>query len=226
MADDIKTDQVTFQKNGDLLLEEAEGTKTLIANYDRKTGRLEFINREYSAKHMRKVTAAIGTIDKGMKSSGLSINSMGIKGEKADAPVGKVPVKPKRDPQFGDQTPALVKWYFDYYPQEAYLRYGVFLDTDGNPIRRTVRRKTTEIVDDRSGEYGIHDPESKGEKAGTKTWENGPILKRAYLDTLDNQIVARRATCMTYAPVEVVGGFEQGDEEQAQDGQEQEESNE
>lgn len=203
---------VTFLKNGDLV-QEIEDVKTVVAHFDRKSGHLEFTEQPYATKLVKQVTSAIGTTNKGTQSSGLIIASMGVKGMERDQPKGKVPPKPKRDPQYGDQTEALVKWYFKYYPHEAYIRYGVFLDENGEPMVRKVKRKTTEIIDDRNGEYGLEDQnEGKGARVGPKAWEKGPIGQVVTQEVTEG-IIARRATCMTYAPVEVVGGFDGGDEE-------------
>lgn len=211
MSEESATAPILFKKSGELTLD-IEGTKTVIGHFDRKTKRLEFESAEYSTKYLRQVTAAIGTINKGTQSSGLTIDSMGIKGQERDNPKS-VPPRPKRDPNFGDQTPALVEWYFKYYPREAYIRYGVFLGENGEPMRRTVKRKTTETVDDRDGQFGIQGQnDGKGAQVGPKRWEGGPIGQVVTQETVEHQIIARRATHMTYAPSEVVGGFEHADE--------------
>ena len=205
--------QIKFWKNGNLT-QEIDGTKTVIATFDRKTSHLEFETQDYANRLIRQVTSAIGTVDKGTKPSGLSISTMGVKGMERDQPSGKVPPKPKRDPKYGDQTEDLVKWYFKYYPHEAYIRYGVFLDENGEPVRHKVKRRLTETIDDRDGTYGLEDQnEGKGAQVGPKRWEKGPIGQVVTQEILEDQIIARRATCMTYAPVEVVGGFDSGDEE-------------
>lgn len=207
MPAETKTSVITFQKNGDLTFEH-EGADVVVAHFDSETGHLEYEKAQPNQKLQRQVTAAIGTIEQGMKPSGLVIKSMGVKGQKIDKFAGKIPPKPKRDKMFGDQTPAIVEWYFKYYPQEAYIRYGVFLDQNGEPQRRTVKRKMTEIVDDRSGDIGLErQNDGKGVQVGAKKWENGPIGQVASIEQLDNQIVARRGTHMTFTPKEVVGGF-------------------
>jgi hypothetical protein len=212
-AEDIAATPVKFLKNGDLT-QEIDGAKVVIAHYDRKTKHLEFTTVEGSRKLMRQVTAAIGTIKDGEQSSGLVIETMGVKGRPRDNPTGKVPARPRRDPQYGDQTPVVVEWYFNYYPQEAYIRYGVFLDESDQPIRARVRRKLTETVDDRDGSYFIEQlNEGKGIQVGPKRWENGPIGQVVTQETLDDQIIARRATHMTFAPSEVVGGFDTGEDD-------------
>lgn len=212
MPQETATDAVDFRKDGGLF-QTIDGQPVKVAQFDRKSGHLEFETAEYSTKLIRKITAAIGSVNKGLNPSGLQVLTMGVKGQERDKPTGKVPARPKRDKNFGDQTPDLVEWYFKYYPKEAYIRYGVYLDEQDNPIRRTVRRKTTEIVDDRSGDYELEKQnDGKGAQVGPKKWENGPIGQVVTQTTQPDQIIARRATHMTYAPTEVVGGFEFSDD--------------
>ena len=224
MSDESDVVTVSFKKNGDLYKVVKGEPDVLIGHYDRKTGHLEFETVQDSVKLIRQVTAAIGSKEKGTLTSGLVINTMSVKGRERDKPTGKVPPKPKRNPNLGDQTPALVEWYFKYYPQEAYIRYGVYLEDDGTPVRRTVRRKITELVDDREGNIGIMDQnEGKGTRVGKNKWENGPVTQTNEIQQLDDQIIARRATHMTFSPNEVVGGFDSGDGEESGEGQEREE---
>lgn len=205
MPEDIAIEPVTFKKDG-TLSQKIDGTTTTIAHYDRKTRHLEFETAEYSVKLIRQVTAAIGTVNKGTQSSGLTIETMGVKGQERDKPQGKVPPRPKRDPQFGDQTKAVVEWYFKYYPREAYIRYGVFLDENGDPVRKRVKRRVTQVVDARSENEPIR------QQVGPKAWEEGPIGQVVTEDVIEDQIIARRSTHMTFAPGEVVGGFDTGDD--------------
>lgn len=210
-AEDIAIEPVILKKDG-TLTQKIDGVVTNVAHYDRKTKHLEFDTPEFSVKLIRQVTAAIGTVNKGTQSSGLIIETMGVKGQSRDKPEN-APKRPRRDPQFGDQTPELVEWYFRYYPHEAYIRYGVFLNEHGEPVRKRVKRRTTELVDDRDGNRGLEDMNNGlGQQVGPKAWEKGPIGQVVTQDILDNQIIARRATHMTYAPGEVVGGFDTGDD--------------
>lgn len=211
MSEEIATEPVKFLKNGDLT-QDIDGSKVVVAHYDRKTRHLEFATLEFSQKLIRQVAAAIGTVNKGTQSSGLTIETMGVRGQERDKPTGKVPPRPRRG-VLGDQTPAVVEWYFKWYPQEAYIRYGVFLDENGEPVRKRVKRLTKEIVDDREGAIGLADRnEGRGTQTGPKTFEGGPIQQIAELEFKDDQIIARRSTHMTYSPNEVVGGFDTGEE--------------
>lgn len=213
MPEEIATEPVKLMKNGDIT-QDIDGQKTVVAHYDRKTRHLEFATMEGANKLTRLVTAAIGTVAKGTQSSGLTIETMSVKGQERDKPAGKVPPRPRRDANLGDQTPDLVSWYFKYYPHEAYIRYGVFLDDDGEPRRARVKRLTKEIVDDREGNRGLAEQnEGRGAQVGPKTFEGGPIQQMAELEFKDDQIIARRATHMTFQPHEVVGGFDTGEDE-------------
>lgn len=208
---------VTLLKNGDIV-QEIEGANQIVAKFNRTTGHLEFASQHAANKLKGKILSAIGTINKGKDSSGLIVKTMALKGAPRDTPKN-VPAKPRRHPMLGDTTPELVEWYFEYYPQEAYIRYGVFLDAKGNPIRKNVRRKLTETIDDRTGEYGLEEQnEGKGQKVGKNKWEKSAIAITVTEENLKNQIIARRATCITFQPNEVIGGFSVGDEEEAHEG--------
>lgn len=211
---------VTFKSNGDLV-RTIEGKDTLVAHYDRETGELEFETEKDSVKYMRQVTAAVGTIENGTKSSGLVIKSTFIKGRPKDKPGGSIPPKPAFNPNLGEVDPARVDWYFKHYPQQAYVKYGVFLDADGEPIRRTVRRKLTNLVDDRStGEHGLEEAnDKKGLRVGPSSWERAPIGELVAIEQYENQMIARRPTpslpgakVVLFSPLEVVGGFHTGDD--------------
>lgn len=223
MPDDIAVSAVTFKKNGDLF-QEVDGSPVKIAHYDKAKQDLELESQEIASnmKLVNKITAAIGTINKGTSASGLTIKTMGVKGETRDAPKGKVPVKPKRDLNFGDQTPAIVEWYFKHYPKEAIIRYGVFTDENGEMVRRDVKRRVSELIDDRDGDHGFAD---EARLVGPKKWEKGPVGVVVTQEILQDQIIARRATHMTFAPQEVIGGFDSSDdndgEQMADDGGEE-----
>lgn len=216
MSDNPGPQPIQFLKNGDLVQKDEEtNANVLIAHYNRVTGDLEFEEAAFAKKYINQVTAAIGTVNKGTEVSGLAIKTLGVKGIARDKVSKSAPPKPKRLRQYGDQTPALVQWYFDHAPQEAYIRYGVYLDQAGKPITRRVRRRSTEIIDDRSGGFGLEEMnEGRGQQVGPKRFEKGPIAL-VLREEFSEGIVARRATCMTYAPTEVVGGFSgDGDDEE------------
>lgn len=203
---------IVLRKNGDLILE-IDGKDEVIAHYDRKTGDLEYATTAISKAHQRGCAFAIGTINKGKAVSGLTIKTFGVKGVPRDD-VSKAPAMPKKDPQLGDQTEELVKWYFRWSPKEAYIRYGVFMGPDGQPVRRKVKRKWQEFIDDRAdGLYGLEDKnEGKGMQVGKGKFEKAAVATLNSFEILEDQLIARRATCMTFHPNECVVPFDSGDD--------------
>ena len=191
--------QVRLKKNGDLV-QRIDGSEVVVAHYDRTTGHLEFTTKEHSVKLYQQVTARIGTVAKGTEQSGLTIKSLGVKGQTVtESPRTK---RPKMG-ELGDATPEVVEWYFDNNLPEFIIRYGVFTDSKGNPIRRDVRRVVESTVDNRE----MEDDSMPWVKTGAKTRDKSPIARTAELVTEKKAIIARRATHMTFTPQEVVGGF-------------------
>lgn len=207
---------IALRKNGDLVLE-VDGKDEAIAHYDRNTGHLEYASAAISKAHARGCAFAVGTTNKGKNVSGLVIKTIGVKGEPRDD-ISKAPPKPRKDPNLGDHTPELVKWYFEYAPREAIRRYQVYLDAQGQMVRRNVRRKWVEFIDDRAdGNYGLEDKnEGKGLQIGKGKFEKSAVAQMKSFEFLENQIIARRATCMTFHPNEVVGGFDASDDAEEQ----------
>lgn len=208
---------IALRKNGDLVLKNADGHEEVIAHYDRKTADLEYATEALSKAHQRGCAFAIGTLNKGKAVSGLVIKTIGVKGQPRDD-LTKAPPKPRADPNLGDQTEAVVKWYFAWSPKEAVRRYGVYMDAEGAMVRRNVRRKWVEFIDDRAdGMYGLEDKnEGKGIQIGKGKFEKSAVAEMKSFEYLENQIIARRATCMTFHPNEVVGGFDASDDEENQ----------
>jgi hypothetical protein len=207
---------IALRKNGDLVLQ-VDGKDEVIAHYDRKTSDLEYATEKISKLHARGCAFAIGTTNKGKSVSGLTIKTFGVKGKPRDD-VSKAPPMPKKDPNLGDLTDALVKWYFAWKPQEAYVRYGVYMDADGQPVRRKVRRKWKEFIDDRAdGLYGLEDRnDGKGIQIGKGKFEKSAVAELKSIEEFDDQIIARRPSCMTFHPNEVVGGFDASDDSDEQ----------
>ena len=218
---------VTFLSNGDLV-QTIEGADVKKAHYDRETGSLEYETEEAAVRLSRQILSAIGTIDKGTKTSGFVVKSVGIKGRPVDKPGRNIPPKPPFNPQYGEVDPPRVDWYFSHFPQQAYVKYLVFLDEKGEPIRRTVKRRLTELVDDREGKIGLAESSEggKGTRVGPKSWEAGPIVEQHMEETFEDQIIARRPTpwkrgakFVLFSPLEVVGGFSTGDDGEQGEGE-------
>ncbi len=203
MSNEIETEltasQVRLKKNGDLV-QRIEGAEVLVAHYDQSNGRLEFTTKANAEKLYNQVTARIGTVSKGTESSGLTIKSIGVKGD--PIPSGNLPKKPRMG-ELGDATPEGVEWYFEHNLSEAIIRYGVFTDANGKPIRKNVRRIVESTIDQRD----TPDDDIEWVKTGNKTRDKSPVSRTQELITEKNAIIARRATHMTFTPNEVVGGF-------------------
>lgn len=74
--------------------------------------------REEGMKHRVGLLQFLG--DEGVK-----FKTMVAEGEEPDKVKAGIPPRPKRDPQFGDKTPALVEWLRKYRPKEYAARYGI-----------------------------------------------------------------------------------------------------
>ena len=199
--------QVRLKKTGDLV-QRIDGTEVVVAHYDRASGHLEFATKEASVKLYQQVTARIGTVNQGKEPSGLIIRSFGVKGE-ARSDVAHAPRRPKLGP-LGDASEDVVEWYLKYDMPQAIIRYGIFTDKDGNPIRRPVRRVLESTVDARDEAEDDQLPWIK--KGGKGTQEKTPVYREQEVVNKPDGIIARRATQLTFAPNEVVGGFSADDD--------------
>jgi hypothetical protein len=208
MSNDTDTElteaKVRLKKDG-TLVQRIDGTEQIIARYDKPSGRLEFETKEYSVKLYQQVTARIGTVANGTQQSGNAIRSIGVKGDAK--PAANIPKRPRFGP-LGDATPEVVEWYFEHNLPEAIIRYGVYIDSSGKPIRKSVRRVIEATVDRRDQT----DDDLPWVKTGNKTQDKSPVAREHELVTEKNAIVARRSTHMTFTPQEVVGGFQVEDD--------------
>lgn len=202
---EIEQAKVKLRANGDLTISE-DGTAVIIAHYDKKTGILEFTTKEHSVKLYNQVVARIGSVSGGTQPSGNVIRSICVKGEKAVADKA-APKRPKLGP-LGDAAEDIVQWYLDYNMPEAIIRYGIYTDERGEPIRKNVRRKLLELVDKRDDESD----ETRLPKAKGQSVDNGPVRMEGEFQYLDKAYIARRATALTFTPNEVVGGFQPDDD--------------
>ena len=215
MPDQENDAQVRLRKTGELYIIE-EGKQVVIARYDRKSGFLEFETKEYSSKYYNQCCARIGTVNKGTEESGFIIRSFGVKGT-LPTDVAKAPKRPKLGP-LGDSAEEVVGWFLKYDLPQAIIRYGIYCDPEGNPIRRNVRRIFETTQDNRE----IEQENLEWKKTGGKSQERNPIsVQREYAD-LKDQIIARRATALTFIPAEVIGGFQPDEDLEASNVQSQE----
>lgn len=200
---ELTADKVELSKNGDLT-QTQDGQKVVIAHFEKNTGYLEFTTREASVKLYQQVIARLGTVNKGKDPSTNVVRSFGVKGEKR-VDLKSIPKRPKMG-ELGDCTKEVVDWYFEHNLPEAIIRYGVYTDENGKPIRRNVERKSMEMIDQRE----FDDSDIENIKTG-RTASKAPVRQQGYRDQYDNQIIARRSTHMTFTPQEVRGGFDHED---------------
>lgn len=193
------------------IVQNKKGKQTLLATYDSDTKNLEFESKEISdsTKLRPRILQVVGTDGDGTKPSDRTIGTYSVKGMKRDVVTAGTPPRPKRTKALGDTEPDLVEWYFEHRPQEAYIRYGVKLDAKGKPVLATVRRKIISTVDNRDRD----DKELEEVRTGPKTAEKGPISREATIETLKNQMIATRATHMTFLKEEIVGYGEGGEDD-------------
>ncbi len=209
MSTDTQETELTEAKvrlKGDgTLVQRIDGKETVVARFDKTSGRLEFETKENSVKLYQQVTARLGTVSNGTQPSNNVIRSIGVKGD--PKPAAGIPKRPRMG-ELGDATPEVVEWFFEHNMPEAIIRYGVYTDAKGKPVRKNVRRVVTKTTDNRDQD----DSSLAWVKTGAKTQEKSPVTREQEVIEEKNAIIARRATHMTFTPQEVVGGYQPDDD--------------
>jgi hypothetical protein len=199
-ATETDSDKVVLKRSGDLTIKE-EGQDVVIAHYDKNKGHLEFVSKEANAKYYNQVTARIGTVSNGTQPSNMVIRSIAVKGEQA-ADLKNAPKRPKLGP-LGDAAEDVVQWYLSYDMPQAIVRYGLFCDENGKPIRKAVKRVLENTVDQRD----LDDEDIEPTKDGRSSKVKAPVARQREVIEMKDAYIARRATALTFIPQEVVGGF-------------------
>ncbi len=181
---ELEGQKVRLKSDG-RLVQRIDGTENLVATYSRTTGHLEFETREASVKLHQQCVDRISTVNKGTQPSGMTVKSVGIKGVARTAPATK---KPKMGRE-GDGTPALVDWYVRHNLSEAIIRYGIYCDANGKPIRKQVQRIVESMVDGRD-----EPAEPTPTPRPGQSFEGGPIRREKRIISVRGAIIARRAT--------------------------------
>lgn len=202
MSDEQKKPKFELRDDGEVHLN-SKGNSQLLAKYDPQTGILVFESFEIDQKYRTEITGAIIENPHTGELSGNRIRAYAIYGRPVDRARAGEPPPPKRDKMLGDKTPAYVRWLYKWRPQRFYARYGVFLDSNGEPTRAPCIRieqgfliaagaKPTEIGDRAMGAMGHQITET----------EDG--------------MLAVRATVLTFTKGEVIteDGTAAGDDEQ------------
>lgn len=206
MSDDteLANPKVKLRKDG-TLVQNQDGAEVAVAHYNRTSGHLEFSTKENSVKLYQQVTSRIGSVSGGTQTSGLVIRSIGVKGQAKVS--GKLPPKPKMG-RAGDAGEEIVQWYLDNDMPQAIVRYGIYTDANGKPVRKNVRRVMDVTQDNRE----LDDEDIEQVRDGRNTKTKAPVSRRSEVIEEKNAIIARRATPLTFTPQEVVGGWQPDDD--------------
>ncbi len=207
-SNEMQTIVVTLRKNGDLTIDD-EGEKLVIGHYNRNAGHLEFETKEYSVKLYNQACGAIGSIAKGKLGadpSGNLIKSIGIKGI-ARVDRKNLPPKPKMGP-LGDAAKEIFDWYMKHMPEEGKIRYRLYLDNNGDPIRLPCKRVIVSTEEMRN----VDNEDLPWQDLSKKHRERGPVFRVGDEDYAEEGYVAGRETERTFLPSQVIGGFQPDDE--------------
>lgn len=179
----IQRPEYELLENGDVV-RNVKGRPSVLAHYEEEDGHLEFVSVYMDERYRIQVQRAITEDTEGMASN-KRILSYGIKGRERDEVKTNEPQRPKADRMLGDKTPAVVDWFFKWRPKEAYVRYGVQLNTATNePVIAHCRR-----VELRIGENP----------------KDGTVQQTEAVTENKEGIIARRATHRTFLKEEIVG---------------------
>lgn len=180
-----------------------KGKSQLLAKYDEDSGILTFETFAISEKYRTQICRSVMEDWITGELTGNAVKAYAIAGRPVDKIKANEPLPPKKNKMLGDKTPEFVKWLFKWRPQAAYARYGVFLDSNGEPVTAHCFRS----------EQGLLKPE------GSKPLQIGDRAQEALgrVDTEKEEgILASRATCLTFLKKEVIG-YEEDDESENDD---------
>lgn len=199
--DNEKIPEYQLRDNGEVHRNK-KGKSQLLAKYDEETGILTFESFSIDQKYRMQICRAVMENWESGELTGNPIKAYAIAGRPVDTIKPGEPPPPKKNKMLGDKTPEYVKWLKRWRPQAFYARYGVLLDSNGEP----------QIAECFRMEQGLLKP------AGAKPLEIGDRAQDALGQTItekEDGILAMRATCLTFTKKEVVGY--EDDEEQDED---------
>ncbi len=203
MSEDTKENkrpQFELRENGEIHYNN-RGRSQLLAKYDDETGILTFESFDIDRKYRTQIQRAVMEDWVTGELKGNAIKGYAIAGRAVDKVQKGEPLPPKKDKMLGDKTPDFVKWLRRWRPQSFYARYGVHLDSNGEPQTASFVRI----------EQGLLKPQ-----VGTKALEIGDRAGEALGQTVtdrDDWIIAERATCLTVTRKELAGGEDTEDQE-------------
>lgn len=200
--EDDKKPQFELREDGEIHLNK-KGKSTLLAKYDEDTGILTFETFAIDQKYRTQICRAVMEDWETGELKGNAIKAYAIHGRPVDQRQKGEPLPPKKDKMLGDKTPEFVKWLYRWRRQAFYARYGVHLDSNGEPQTASYIRI----------EQGLLKPQ------GAKPLEIGDRAVEALGQTVvekDDWIIAERATCLTVTRKELAGS-EHGEEDEDND---------
>lgn len=201
-SDEDKKPQFELREDGEIHLNK-KGKSTLLAKYDEDTGILTFETFAIDQKYRTQICRAVMEDWETGELKGNAIKAYAIHGRPVDQRQKGEPLPPKKDKMLGDKTPEFVKWLYRWRRQAFYARYGVHLDSNGEP-------QTAHFV---RIEQGLLKPQ------GAKPLEIGDRAVEALGQTVtekDDWIIAERATCLTVTRKELAGSEHSDEEDDAE----------
>jgi len=194
---ETKKAQFELRDNGEVH-HNKKGKSAVLAKYDDDTGVLTMEGFAIDQKYRTQIVRAVMEDAMTGELTGHAVKGYAIAGRPFDKIRKGEPLPPKKDKMLGDKTPAFVRWMFKWRPQAAYARYGVLLDSNGEPRTANCARL----------EQGLLLPDTG--KALKLFGDGKDALGSTYLEVEDG-ILATRQSCMTFTTKEVLGS--DGDEE-------------
>lgn len=197
-----KKPQFELRDNGEIHFNK-KGKSQLLAKYDDETGVLTFESFAVDQKYRTQICRAVMEDWVTGELTGNAVKAYAIHGRPVDKVRAGEPLPPKKDKMLGDKTPEFVKWLYRWRPQAFYARYGVFLDSNQEPMTAHCHRLEQGLLKPNTG---------KALEIGDRASE---ALGRTYIEKEDG-ILALRQTCLTFTKKEIVGAEddENGDDDQ------------
>lgn len=178
-------------ENGDIVKNNRKGKPALLAKYDEETKTLTFESDQMDFKYRSPILRAVAETPDG-EATGYAVARFAIKGREVDKLKPNEPPAPKINKMLGDKTPAFVKWLFKWRPQSAYARYGVLLDSNGEPRTANCYRAEQGLLEENETDRP------------TVIVGDGKDALSITITKSENGILARQRTCMTFTIDEIV----------------------
>lgn len=196
---DDKRPQFELREDGEVHFNK-KGKSQLLAKYDEESGILTFETFAIDQKYRTQICRAVMEDAMTGELKGHAIKAYAIHGRPVDKQKNGEPPPPKKDKMLGDKTPEYVRWLYRWRPNAFYARYGVFLDSNGEPMIAHCFREEQGLLKASNG---------KALEIGDRALE---ALGRTHIEKEDG-ILAMRATCLTFTKNEVVGFEDNGEDD-------------